>query len=264
MGIVRIRDIIEIMNEIAPENTAAGFDNVGFLVGDADKEVTGIVLTLDCGFDDIDFAVANGCNLIITHHPLIFEPVKSVTTDTPVGKVIYKLISNGIALYSAHTNLDKADGGIDDAVAETIGMKNISRFDGDSIESKNGGFGRIGSLEGEKVGELKKKLSQSFGCIAISTADDEKKIYTAASCSGAGSSCIEKAIKHNADIFITGEVNYHAALDAKRMGLDIMLLSHQNSEQCGMKVLKNTLQNHLKGVEYNIRVILAPFEPLWR
>ena len=91
MGDVRIRDIAHIMNIIAPEDTAADFDNAGLLVGDPEKEVTGITVALDVDGAVIDFAVKNGCNLIITHHPLIFLPIKSVTTETPVGSLVYSL-----------------------------------------------------------------------------------------------------------------------------------------------------------------------------
>lgn len=262
MGNVKIKDIRAVMNEIAPENTAADFDNVGLLVGDENATVTGIVLALDVDEAVIDFAVQNGCNLIITHHPLIFSPIKSVTTSTPVGLLVYKLISSSVSLYSAHTNFDKAEGGVDDVLADMIGMKNPVRVDDDG-EDKNSGFGRIGTLDGISVGELKKRLSEKIKGNIITTADENKIINTAFSCAGAGGSCIEKAIKHKADIFITGEIGYHASLDAKRMGLDVILLSHQLSEQEAVNILKDTLQNHLKGVKYNVRVILAPFRPFW-
>ena len=187
--------------------------------------------------------------MIITHHPLIFSPIKSVTTSTPVGLLVYKLISSSVSLYSAHTNFDKAERGVDDVLADMIGMKNPVRVDDDG-EDKNSG-------------ELKKRLSEKIKGNVITTADENKIINTAFSCAGAGGSCIEKAIKHKADIFITGEIGYHASLDAKRMGLDVMLLSHQLSEQEAVNILKDTLQNHLKGVKYNVRVILAPFRPFW-
>lgn len=257
MGNVKVKDIANIMNEIAPTDTAADFDNVGLLVGDHEAEVTGIALALDVDNDVIDFAANNGCNMIITHHPIIFSPLKAVLTDEPVGKMVYKLISLGIAVYAAHTNYDKASGGADDIFAEAVGMTNIQRADG-------GEFGRTGSLDGITAKELKARLSQKFGKHIITTADDAKIINTAFSCSGSGSGCIKQAIKHCPDIFIAGELTYHAALDAKRCGVDVMLVSHQYSEQCAVNILKDTLQNHLNGVKYNVRVILAPFIPFWK
>ncbi len=257
MGNAKIKDIAEIMNLIAPENTAADFDNVGLLVGDGDIEVTGIVLAIDVDDEVIAFAEENGCNLIITHHPLIFAPLKRVTPDEAVGSLVYKLISKGISLYSAHTNFDKAQGGTDDVLADVIGIKAAKLLDEDE------GFGRYGKADGSTAGELREKLNKILGCNAVMTADENKTINIAASCAGAGGDCIQKAIEHNADIFITGEVNYHAALDAKRMGLDVMLLSHRLSEEYAIKFLKNTLQIRLNGVQYNVRVILAPFRRFW-
>ena len=258
MGDVRIRDIAHIMNIIAPEDTAADFDNAGLLVGDPENEVTGLTVALDVDGAVIDFAVKNGCNLIITHHPLIFLPIKSVTTETPVGSLVYRLVSCGTALYCAHTNFDKANGGCDDVLAHDIGMTDI-------LPAENcGGFGRTGKLGGISAGELRTRLEKKFGGGIVTTAEDSKIINTVFSCAGAGGSCIEQAIRYKADIFITGEVNYHTALDAKRMGLDVMLLSHQLSEQRAVNILKDTLQNHLNGVKYNVRVILAPFIPFWK
>ncbi len=257
MGNAKIKDIAEIMDMIAPEETAAGFDNVGLLVGDPEIEVTGITLAIDVDEDVISFAEANGCNLIITHHPLIFSPLKRVTTGDAVGSLVYRLISKGISLYSAHTNFDKASGGTDDVLSEVIGMENARLLDAEE------GFGRVGELNGVTAGELRTKLNKILGSNAVMTADENKVINTVASTAGAGGSCIQKAIEHKADIFVTGEVNYHAALDAKRMGLDIMLLSHRLSEEYSIKFLKNTLQNHLNGVQYNVRVILAPFNRFW-
>lgn len=257
MGIVKIKDIADIINEIAPEATAADFDNVGLLVGDPEEEVKGIVVALDVTDDVIELAANNDCNLVVTHHPLIFSPLKRVTVDEPVGLMVYKLISHGIALYSTHTNFDKADGGSDDIFAHNIGMSDIRRV-------SDSEFGRTGTFGGITVKELKTRLCKKFGEHIITTAEDTKIIHTAFSCAGAGGSCIQQAIKHGSDIFITGEVNYHTALDAKRCGVDVMLVSHGYSEQCAVNILKDTLQNHLNGVKYNVRVILAPFIPFWK
>lgn len=263
MGNCKVKDISDIMNSIAPESTAEDYDNVGLLAGDADNEVTGIVIALDVNEDTVDFAVQNECNLIITHHPLIFSPLRSVTSTTAAGKILLKLLTQNISLYAAHTNFDRAQGGTDDVLADMIGMKNAARLENKIFDGKELGFGRIGNIEPMSVKALKEMLSHKLGCTVITTADDDKIIKIAASCAGAGGQLVGRAAEMKADIFITGEVNYHTALDAKRIGLDIMLLSHQHSEQCALNFLKNALQNRLKGVKYNVRVILAPFKPLW-
>lgn len=259
----RIIDICKLMEQIAPTKYAESYDNVGLLVGNSQEYVTGIVLSLDANEDTIDFALKNNCNLIITHHPLIFSPLKHVTTDNGVEKIVYKLISNKISLYSAHTNFDKADGGTDDVLAQALGMLYPERLCTEISDGKNIGLGRFSEVKPITALQLKQKLSEITGGNVVSTADDDKIIKSIASCAGSGGSLTEYAIEKHADIFVTGETDYHRALDAKRMGLDIMLCSHAASEQISLNSLKNALQNRLNGVKYNIVVIVAPFLPLW-
>ena len=263
MGSATVKDIAAIVNGFAPESIAADFDNTGFQIGNINKLVTGIVISLDCTSAVVDFAANNKCNLIITHHPLIFSPLKAVRSNDAVGSVIIKLIENNISLYSMHTNFDRANGGTDDILAQAIGLKDVKRLENSIIDGKNVGFGRIGRLDAIRADELRKRLKNAVGGDVIMTADDNKIINIAASAAGAGGSLSALALSSGADIFITGEMNYHTALDAKRMGMDVMLCSHQRSEQISLNILKNTLQKALFDVKYDIRVILAPFEPLW-
>lgn len=253
-----VKDICNIMNSIAPEEYAEGFDNVGLLVGDKNAEVTGILLALDATAESVDLAVQNGCNMIVTHHPLIFSPLKSVTTDDAVGSVVYKLIQNGIALYSAHTNFDKVPGGTDDMLAEAVGIISPAR-----LEENELGFGRLGNIPPTTARELKDNLSPRLGASVITTADDNKPISTVATVAGSGGDFVELAIKNNVDLFITGEMNYHTALDAKRLGLDVMLCSHHASEQISLKSLKTSLQNRLNSVQYTVKVISSPISRFW-
>lgn len=259
----RVSDICNIMEQIAPTEYAEDYDNVGLLVGDVNSEVTGILITLDATVDTVDLALKHKCNLIITHHPLIFSPLKRVTANGAIDSVVYKLISNNISLYSAHTNFDKADGGTDDVLAKAIGMVAPQRLCTEILNGKNIGLGRYGNITPVSAGELKKVLFEQTGSSPVSTSCDDKIIRCVASCAGSGGSLIEYALEKKADIFITGETDYHKALDAKRAGLDIMLCSHAASEQISLNSLKSALQNRLNGVKYNIVVTVAPFLPLW-
>lgn len=259
----KISDICDLMEQIAPTKYAENYDNVGLLIGDMQTYVKGIVIALDANEDTVDFALKNNCNLIITHHPLIFSPLKHVTTGNGVEKIVYKLISNNIALYSAHTNFDKADGGTDDVLARALGMLCSERLCTEISDGKNIGLGRFSKVNPITALQLKQKLAKLTGGNIVSTADDDKIITSIASCAGSGGSLTEYASAKNADIFVTGEVDYHKALDAKRMGLDIMLCSHAASEQISLNHLKSALQNRLNGVKYNVVVIVAPFLPLW-
>lgn len=262
MGNCTVRDISGIVNLFAPEALAAEFDNTGFQVGDESKFVTGIVIALDCTERVIDFAVKKGCNLIITHHPLIFSPLKSIKLNDAVGSLVVKLIQNDIALYSMHTNFDRANGGTDDVLAQAIGMTDVQRLEHFMFEGENMGFGRIGKVN-TTIGELRKRLETAVGGRVITTGCDSRVVCTVASAAGAGGSLADIAAFKGADIFVTGEVNYHTALDAKRLGMDVMLCSHQGSEAISLNNLKCYLQNRLNDVECNVEVVLAPFELLW-
>lgn len=263
MAECKVNDICAIMQEIAPIEFAEGFDNVGLLVGDKNQIVTGIAIALDVTDDVIDFAISNECNMIVTHHPLIFTPLKKVIADDAVGSVVLECIKNGISVYSAHTNFDKVQGGTDDALANVLDIISPERLDNEIINGVNVGLGRYGNVNSITVGELAKKLNERLGTNVVTTADNNKTINRIASVAGSGGDFIGHAIAKNADIFVTGEMNYHSALDAKRLGLDVMLCSHAASEQISLNSLKNTLQNRINGVQYSVRVILAPYHNLW-
>ena len=263
MAECRVKDICALMQEIAPTEYAEGFDNVGLLVGDKDQIVTGIAVALDVTDDVINFAISNECNMIITHHPLIFTPLKKVVADDAVGGIVLSCIKNGISVYSAHTNFDKADNGTDDALAKALDLIYPERLDDESINGTSVGLGRIGKVEKITVKELVNKLNDKLQTKVVTTADDDKVISRIASVAGSGGDYIAQAISKNADIFVTGEMNYHCALDAKRLGMDVILCSHAASEQISLNSLKNTLQNRINGVQYNVRVVLAPYKALW-
>lgn len=257
MGSCRVKDVAKLINSFAPEASAESFDNVGLLVGDEETVVTGILVTLDVNDSTIDLAVSKGYNLIVSHHPLIFTPLKRVLYKDPVGRLVCRLLANGISVYAAHTNFDKAPCGTDTYLSEAIGLQEEGVLLQDSDDTGRG-LGRFGKIAPCSAGELKKKLESAFGCGVVMTCHEETIVEKIASCAGAGGSLAECVVECSAELYITGEMSYHAALDLKRQGVDVMLLSHQLSEQGSMASLQNTLQMLLKGVKYNISVELEP------
>ena len=125
-----VNEVYEFLDEKFPFNTARSYDNPGLLVGDGNDKVTGVITCLDCSDEAIDKAVEIGANLMVTHHPLIFKPLYSVTSDS----LVYRLIRNGISLISAHTNLDVGDGGVNDSLCNAIGLKNVENITITGIE----------------------------------------------------------------------------------------------------------------------------------
>ena len=144
----RVKDFIEIIEEFAPINLKEDFDNVGLMVGDKEKEVKRILLSLDCTLEVIEEAITHNVDLIITHHPLIFRKPSNITTDTLVGKKIIKLIKNDISLYSSHTNLDSASGGLNETIVNILGFDSKELIENNkNARNKNEGLGRIIRLD---------------------------------------------------------------------------------------------------------------------
>ena len=156
---IKVKDVLNALSELAPVEIKEEWDNVGLMIGDGEANVTNIITSLDCTMSVIDEAIEKRAELIVTHHPLIFEKLESVTSSDTSGKKIIKLIKNGISVISMHTNLDKAKGGINDLLCEILELKNIR-----NIDKQEFSLGRTGELEayvtlGEFVKKAKEKLN---------------------------------------------------------------------------------------------------------
>ena len=123
-----VQQVITLMEQLAPRSYAESWDNVGLMVGDRNAMVTGVLTTLDVTEETISYAIEHDCNLIVSHHPLIFKGLKQLSCDTTQGRMIHKLIQHKIAVYSAHTNLDIAPGGLNDMLAERLGLIDVKGF----------------------------------------------------------------------------------------------------------------------------------------
>jgi len=189
-----IREMTEYMETLAPASLAEEWDNVGLLVGDPEKELTRVVVTLDLTEEAIAFAKKQGAELILSHHPLIFSPVKCLTAPSP----LYQLASSGMAAFAAHTNLDAAAGGVNDALANAIGLQNISEA--------FGGIGRVGELPEVMTPEAFAALVKDALGTPVQLRAGCKPIRTVALVSGGGG---DFAAEAEADAFLTGEMKHH-------------------------------------------------------
>lgn len=143
-GIMKIREIIRTLEDFAPLALQDGFDNAGLQLGlTEDVDATGVLLSLDVTEEVVDEAINRGCNMVVSHHPLLFHPVKSITGDDYVGRIIMKAIKNGIVLYATHTNLDNAPGGVNHQIASRIGLNDLHWLE--PKVGQNGGSGLIGT-----------------------------------------------------------------------------------------------------------------------
>ena len=200
--------------------TMAG-DNVGLLVGNGKDTVKGILVCLDLTDQAISQAVEVGANLIITHHPVIFGGIKSVTADS----LIYRVITNGISVISAHTNLDAGDGGINDLLCSLVGLTNVEKVSslGEGVFFK---VGRVGEFEEPiSANALAEKLAKTLS-VPISYVGENTAIKRLAVCSGGGGGLFREAMSTGADAFLTGDVKHDVFIDSHNEGFAVFDASH--------------------------------------
>ncbi|MFA7636224.1 MAG: Nif3-like dinuclear metal center hexameric protein [Monoglobales bacterium] len=236
---VLLKEVAEILEKSYPLSYACSWDNVGLIIGNRDKTVNKVLVALDFDIEVAKEAKKAGAQLIITHHPILFSPVNKINSDTPEGRSILFLIENGIALYSAHTNLDCAPGGINDFLVELYGFKNMRHTDVEP--DKTYGLGRISDLERPMtLKELSLHIAKKLNLSYINyIGRDDAIIKTAFTCSGSGASLISP--EKDADVFITGDIKYSGARDFHQQGLNVIYVGHFETEIHAMKLFEKTL-----------------------
>lgn len=225
-----VNNIIEYLEARFPKTDAEDFDlpRIGFCVGNKNIEVKNIMLSLDLTMEVLDEAIAKECNMIITHHPFIWNPLYKFMFDDEKTKIIKKLLNNEISLYSMHTNLDVALGGVNDTLAEMLGIENIKSLNKDNI-SRKGDFLRYGEIQEITLKDLSENVKLAFGLNGVRVLGNlNKKIKKIGIIGGAGGGIAEinDAIYHNLDCYITGEVRLDCAQYACTQGLALIEVKH--------------------------------------
>lgn len=206
---MKVKEIISLFESIAPLSLQEEYDNSGIQIGDVEKEISACLLCMDVTEEVIDEAIERGCSMIISHHPLLFKPVKSITGASYVERCIIKAIRNEIAIYAGHTNFDKVHGGVSFLIGKKLGLTEMTPL----AEEENGmdGLGVIGVLENPVLLNtflqmVKKQLHLST--IRCSKQSD-RMIQKIALCGGSGSSLAKYAMDQNADLYLTADLSYH-------------------------------------------------------
>lgn len=247
---IKVNNIINEMELLAPTYLKEDFDNVGLMVGDKNKEVKKVLLALDCTLKVIEEAKKENVELIITHHPLIFKRPSSITTDTLQGKKIIELIKNDISLYSSHTNLDSVENGLNDTIVSILGFDNFKILEKNKRDDK-AGLGRIVSLnESIQLEDLISKIKKSLNINNLRVVKGKDKVDKIAIINGSGQDFIGKAVALGADCIITGDTTYHFASDYKEMEISILDVGHFASEQITFFNVMENLKEKFKDVEF--------------
>ncbi len=246
---ITVGEIYEYVNEFAPFSLAEEGDNNGLLVGSKDDEVKGILLALDVTLDAVKMAEKQGANLIISHHPVIFNPLTEITGCTATGRVLLAAIKNGINIICAHTNLDAAEQGISFTLAEKAGLHNIYMPEFSKLM-------RIGELKKamkteEFIMYLKRSLNTDAVCISKNYPAEIKKVAVV---SGRGCSQLNEAKLSGADAFLLGEIKYENQVYADILDICVISCGHYETESIILPRLKNYLQTKLNGLQFNLGV----------
>jgi dinuclear metal center YbgI/SA1388 family protein len=240
-----------LLETIAPVRLAADWDNVGLLVGDRLRPVTRLMTCLTITGPVVDEALDGKVDLVVAHHPLPFRQFKRLTTDTHEGRLVWRLATAGVSIYSAHTAFDSAATGINQAWAEGLGLKNVSPLE--AIRASDDpaiGVGRMGEVAGgatlgELVGRVKQLLK--IDGLHMVGAPDRKAKRVGIACGSAGD-LLDAAIAERCDTFITGEARFHTVLEAEAAGTAMILVGHYASERFGMERLAEQLAAALPDV----------------
>ncbi|HOG41876.1 MAG TPA: Nif3-like dinuclear metal center hexameric protein [Bacteroidales bacterium] len=221
---MKAKDIALIIEEFAPLGTQEPWDNSGFCIGSPEQEIKGVMIGFDPTPELIEAAVAKGADMVITHHPLIFSGIKKINPDTFIGKAITLAIKHGMVIYSAHTNADKAEGGVTALMAKRLGLQDITPLD----ETLLALVGTLPSpVEPQALSAFVKK---AFGIERLrSSRLIGEPVSRVSVCAGSGSSFIPQAIEADAQLFITGDVSYHHFFCPE--GFMVMDIGHYESER---------------------------------
>ncbi len=251
-----IVDIAEFLEQWAPLSSAQSYDNVGLQVGDPVVAVERGLIALDMTPAVLDEADALRASLVITHHPLIFQPLRHITPRTYASSLALRLAASGIALYSIHTNLDAASGGVSFALAETLGLRNLEFLDSADHDGRALGLGAVGDLDTPvPLEEFLFCVADRLGAASLRYAGDPgAAIERVAVCGGAGADFVRAALAAKADAYVTSDVKYHRFFDVlDNQGQPVMAFidaGHYETEAMTEELLRKTLAEEFSMVEW--------------
>ncbi len=250
-----VADILAYIETIAPPYMKESWDNVGLLCGRREKEVRKILVALDPFRNVIDEAIAEKADLIVTHHALIFrDKLMAVNEDSETGRSLLTLIEHGIAAINAHTNLDLAPGGINDVLAATLGLSEISVItpEGTDAQGKPYGLLRMGSVPEQPLAPFLASVKENLHCEGLRYVDGGRPVRTVAVGGGSCADGMHEALAAGCDTFVTSDIKYNQFRTAFELGLNLIDAGHFHTENPTMPVLAAKLQRAFPEVEVKL------------
>ena len=250
-----MEDLVSMVGALAPYDTAEEWDNVGMLLGRKKAGVRRALVALDVTREVLEEAKALGCQAIVTHHPFMFRAVRKVTDDTREGALMLDMAAAGIAHVAAHTNLDKAEGGVNDVLIARAGCVNV----------RGEGFIRVGDLpEPVSFGTLSARIAEALNAQVRTYGNPDATVHALGCCSGAGSDSYREAMALGADCFLTGEVRHNVALDAVHDGCPMIEAGHYETERPVCAGLCGALQKSADALQYDVTFFCSNADPFGR
>lgn len=262
-----LKNILSLLNEMAPFHYAEAWDNSGLQVGTGNKPINKIFISLDPSVNALRSALAGNAQLLLTHHPLIFKPLSQLDYATYPGNIIVEAIQKGISVVSMHTNLDVAEGGINDMLANLFSLQNPEVLEArDDLKIDRIGLGRIGDLPAPLgLSSMIEKVKSALDATTVKVLRKEDvEIKRVAVVGGSGGSMVVVASRKGADLLITGDVSHHDALKAEQLGLALIDAGHFSSERAAMVLFADYLQEWLyrKDMDVMVKVYKQEMDPM--
>lgn len=243
---IKVSDILEFLNEIAPFETAEDYDNVGLIVGNSLKKVERIMVCLDVSSDVVHEAIHKKCDLIVSHHPIIFSSLKKINEDNFITSKVMKLIKNDISVIAAHTNLDMAKDGVCDNLCKALGL---------SDKVYDGGCFKICEVSPVSVREMALKVKEALNMPFTKFSDGGKMCRKIGVVCGSGMDFADEMISMGADTIITGDIKYIGFLENMQKGINVIDCGHFDSEVIIKEPLKEILEN-----KFDVEILVAENE----
>ncbi|MBQ7733693.1 MAG: Nif3-like dinuclear metal center hexameric protein [Synergistaceae bacterium] len=246
---MRVRELLDAINSFAPFALCKDWDNSGLLLGSPDTEITGVAVCLDAVHDAVIQAHERGCNVLLSHHPLIFRAIKRINPDNEQGCTIYDAVKRGVSIIAAHTNWDKAPEGVNYQLAKSLDLREITPLDD---------FGVTGLLSDSMTSrEFLEHVKRVWNLSRLDYYEaGNVKVSRVSLCGGSGSEFWRSAKSSGSDVYITADMKYHELIDATRDGLNVLLPEHGEMERVSLPALANKVS------ELGIKVILLDVKAL--
>ena len=250
---MRIKEVIDALERFAPLPLQEDWDNAGLQIGLTAAEASGALLCLDVNEAIVDEAIDKGCNIIVSHHPLIFRGLKQLTGADYVQRAVMKAVKNDIVIVGMHTNMDNAVGGVNFKIAEKLGLNDVELFARKQVGDIEGGSGVTGLLPTPmEARDFVAAVKETFG-VECAQCNEllHRPISKVAICGGAGDFLLPQAVALGADAFITGEMHYHVYFGHEQE-IQICVIGHYQSEQFTQELFSDILAKDCPGLRTEI------------